>query len=242
MDDLEKRYGTSSILRQTLCIISNPLVNSNWSYSPETLNSGRNWRYFILCDLEIWWMTLENNRAPLLYHFKLCASFQKHRWSRTWVTVRKCSIRVEIGNFFYPCDLEIWQMTLKNNRTPLLCPVKICASFHSHWWIQTGVSVRKHSTWVKINGFFIHVTSKFDEWPWKTIEHLFYTALSFVHHFKAMSEFNLELQSGNAQSGSKLAIFCPVQPWNLTNPLENNRVPLLFCFKRCASFHSHWWI
>ena len=64
-------------------------MNSNWSYSLETLNSGRNWWYFVLCDLEIWWMTLENNRAPLLYYIKLCASFQIHRWSQTWVTVRK---------------------------------------------------------------------------------------------------------------------------------------------------------
>ena len=30
------------------------------------------------CDLEIWWMTLENNRAPLLYYIKFCASFQSH--------------------------------------------------------------------------------------------------------------------------------------------------------------------
>ena len=38
---------------------------------------------------------------------------------------------------FSPCDLEIWWMTLKNNRTPLLCCFKLCASFHSHQWIQT---------------------------------------------------------------------------------------------------------
>ena len=35
-----------------------------------------NHRFFSPCDLEIWWMTLENNRAPLLYYIKLCASFQ----------------------------------------------------------------------------------------------------------------------------------------------------------------------
>ena len=44
-------------------------------------------------------MTLENNGAPLLYHIKLCASFQSH-WCQTWVTVRKHSIRVKIGNFY----------------------------------------------------------------------------------------------------------------------------------------------
>ena len=38
-----------------------------------------NHRFFVPCDLEIWWMTLENNRAPRLYYIKLCASFQIHR-------------------------------------------------------------------------------------------------------------------------------------------------------------------
>ena len=55
--------------------------------------------------------------------------------------------------------------------------------------------------------------------------------IKLVHHFKAMSEFNIELQSGNAQFGSKSAIFCPVRPWNLADDLENNRAPLLCYFK-----------
>ena len=54
------------------------------------------------------------------------------------------------------------------------------------------------------------VTLKFDEWPRKTIERFFYTKSSFVHHFKSISEFKLELQSGNAQLGWKLMIFCPM--------------------------------
>ena len=37
----------------------------------------------------------------------------------------------------------------------------------------------------------------------KTIGHLFYATSSFVHHFVAIGEFKLELQSGNAQFGSK---------------------------------------
>ena len=54
---------------------------------------------FVLCDPEIRWMTLENNRAPLLYHIELCVSFQSHVWTQTGVTVRKRSIRVKIGDF-----------------------------------------------------------------------------------------------------------------------------------------------
>ena len=80
------------------------------------------------------------------------------------------------------------------------------------------------------------MTLKFDGWPWKTIGYLFYATSSFVHHFKAICEFKLELQSGNAQFGSKLAIFCPVWPWNLRDDLKNNnRVPLPCYFKLCAS-------
>ena len=98
-DDLKKLKGTSSTLHQALYIISNPSVNSNWSYCPETLNSGQNLWFFVPCDLQIWWMTLKNNRTPLLCCFKLCASFHSHLWIQTKVTVQKPSIRVKIGHF-----------------------------------------------------------------------------------------------------------------------------------------------
>ena len=103
--------------------------------------------------------------------------------------------------FFSPCDLEIWRMTFKNNRAPLLCYFKLCTSFQCHRLIQTGVTVRKRLIWVKIDDFFSRVTLKFNVWPWKTIEHLFYATSSFLYHFVAIGEFKLELQSGNAQSG-----------------------------------------
>ena len=111
------------------------------------------------------------------------------------------------SSIFSLCDLEIWWMTYENNRVSLLYYVKLCASFHIHWWIQTGVTVRKRSIRVKISDFLSRVTLKFDEWHWKTIGHLFYTILIFVHHFKAIREFKLESQSGNLQLGSKSAIF-----------------------------------
>ena len=152
-------------------------------------------------------MTLKNNRAPLLYYIKLCASFQIHQWIQTGVTVRKRPIWVKIDNFFEPCDLAIWRMTLKNNKAPLLCHFKLCASFCSHWWIETGVTVRKRPIWVKFDNYQSRVTLNFDGWPWKTIKHLFYTTSSFVQHFLPIGEFKLELQSGNAQFGSNSTIF-----------------------------------
>ena len=70
-----------------------------------------------------------------------------------------------IHRFFSLCDLEIWCMTLKDNRAPLLYYIKLCVSFQIH------------------------------------------------------GEFKLKLQSGNAQFGSKSAIFLAVWPWNLMDDL-----------------------
>ena len=81
------------------------LVNANWSYSPERHDSGKTRWFFYPCDFEILQMTLKNNMAPLLCYFKLCASFQSHWWSQTWVTVRKRSIRVKICIF---CSAWPW--------------------------------------------------------------------------------------------------------------------------------------
>ena len=100
MDDLKKQQGTSSMLHYALCIISKPLVNSNWSYSPETLKSGQNRQFF-----------------------------------------------------------------------------------------------------------FTRVTLKFYRWPWKTTGLLFYVASSFMHHFIAISEFKLKLQSGIPPVGSGTPAF-----------------------------------
>ena len=121
--------------------------------------------------------------------------------------------------FFRLCDREIWWMTLQNNTAPLLCYFKLCASFPTHWWIHTWVTVRKRSIQVKIDNFFSCVTQKFYGWPSKAIGHLFYATSSFVHHFVAIGEFKLELQSGNAQFGSNLTIFRAMRPWNLMDDL-----------------------
>ena len=100
-------------------------------------------------------------------------------------------------------------MTSKNHRAPLLHYIKLCASSQTPRWIQTGVTVRKHSIRIKISNFLSRVTLKFDRWPSKTIGHLFYVASSVVHHLKPLSEFQLQLLSGNAQFVWKSAIFLP---------------------------------
>ena len=133
-----------------------------------------------------------------------------------------------IHRFFSPCDLEIRCMTLKNNRTPLLYYIKLCASFQIHRWIQTKVAVRKRS----IRAIFLScVTLKFDGWPLKTLGHLFFTTSSFVHHFIPIGDFKFQLQSGNAQFGSKSTIFepCDLEIWRMLVQV-------------CVSFRTHWWI
>ena len=62
---------------------------------PSNLKLDSNRQFFRPCDLEIRWMTLENNRAPLLCYVKLCAAFRSHCWIQTGVTIRK---RVDSDN------------------------------------------------------------------------------------------------------------------------------------------------
>ena len=106
-----QKKGTSSVLCQALCIISKPSVHSNWSYSPETLTSGQNWR------------------------------------------------------------------------------------------------------------FLSGVTLNFDGWPWKTKGRLFFATSSFTHHFVAIREFKLELQSGNVQFGSSMMTWSDGNIFRVTGPL-----------------------
>ena len=54
------------------------------------------------------------------------------------------------------------------------------------------------------------------------IGHLYYATSSFVHHFVAIGEFKLELQSGIAQFGSK-SIFLALWPYDLTDDLEKQQ-------------------
>ena len=84
------------MLFQALYIISMPSMNSNWSHSPEMPDLGQNWQWFVPCDLEFSWMTLKNNRAPLICFLELCASFYSNRWIQTGVTIRNHPNQVKV--------------------------------------------------------------------------------------------------------------------------------------------------
>ena len=93
------------MLLQALCIISYPLVNSNWSYSPETPNLGQIRWFLAPCDLEIWRMTLKNNRAPLLSNIKLYVSFHHHMWIQ--LTLLKINRLLHIYIYIVPLKFGV---------------------------------------------------------------------------------------------------------------------------------------
>ena len=120
-----------------MCIISLPLVISNWSYSLETLNLSQNRQFCVSCDLAIWRMTLKkkNNRAPLLSNTKLCASFRHHMWIQTGVTVRK---RLSWVLTCVTLTFDFWPWTFA--WTSLL---SLVISPKMLWWYDDGNIVKK---------------------------------------------------------------------------------------------------
>ena len=142
-------------------------MNSNWSYSPEKVKLGVD-----LCDLDLWPLTLTFCMDVTFVIGNNSWKFHDDTMIGTWWTRQIWGIwklrpaySPEMPNLgqnrwcFVPCDLEIWWMTLENNRASLLCCFKLCATFHSHWWIQTGVTVRKRPIWVNSTIFRA-------VWPW----------------------------------------------------------------------------
>ena len=98
-----KVYFGTHLRQQTLICWTTRQIWGIWklrpAYSPEMPNLGQNRWCFVPCDLAILRMTLKNNRAPLLFYFKLCASFRNHWCIETWVTVRKRPIWVKFDDF-----------------------------------------------------------------------------------------------------------------------------------------------
>ena len=127
----------------------------NWSYSPETPNLGQIRRYLEPCDLEIWQMTLKNNRAPFLCNFKLCASFRNHWCIETGVDSPETPNLGQIRRYLETCDLEIWRMTLnKANLRDLLA-----ATWPKFSPGTLGVMIPvRLNTWMSLKWWFIVIT------------------------------------------------------------------------------------
>ena len=101
-----------------------------------------------------------------------------------------------------------WNLTdgiVKQQWTSSIALATICVSFYSHPWIQTGVVIRK----LKSDP---HHPFVLPLWPSNWTDDLENNSepplchFRLVHHFIAISEFNLDLQSRTAQFGSKSSI------------------------------------
>ena len=175
--------------------------------------------FFVPCDIEIWLMTLKNNRAP----FYTTLSFVRH-----FKPIGEFKLKLQSGNAQFESKSTIFLAVWPRNFTDDVSWKTIGHLFYATWsfvhhFVAFGefkLELQSGNAQFGSNStIFSRVTLKFDGWPSKTIGHLFYVTSSFVHHFVAIGEFKLELQSGNAQSGSNTTIFRAVWPWNLTDDL-----------------------
>ena len=92
---------------------------------------------------------------------------QQNSWCRcTCILIRWNSRNMYINGSWYfgLCDLEIWWMTSRNNRAPLLCLCKLYALLCSHLWNQAGVTVQKYPNWYTLF-LLTPVTLTFHLWP-----------------------------------------------------------------------------
>ena len=76
-----------------------------------------------------------------------------------WVILRKQDLNPQ---FFYPYDLEILRMTLKNNRAPLLCTSSFVKPLVYSNWSYRPETPNSGKNWQ----FFCPV------WPWNLTDHL----------------------------------------------------------------------
>ena len=187
-------------------------------------------------------MTLKNNRAPLLCYFNLCASFHSHWWFQAGVTVRKFPIWVKFDDFHSRVTLKFDRWPWKTIGAPILCYFNLCASFHSHWWFQAWVTVRKCPIWVKFDDFYSRVTLKFDRWPWKTI------GVPILCYFNLCASFHSHWWIQTGVTVRKRPIWVKFDEFHSRVTLKFDRwpwktigAPILCYFKFCASFYSHWW-
>ena len=166
------------------------------------------------------------------YHFKIncCAAHDQqlqnvcliienaaYKQSRYLLAVNGQVILDPIPQHLVQCDNEIWLMTSKNSREPLLCPEELCVSFCSHTLIWIRNTNRKRSNRGQIVSFWHVVTSKFDGWPRKTIGNLCY--------FKRCASYRSHQSIPNGVTLRKCPIWvkigdfrvpCDIEIWRMT--------------------------
>ena len=144
-------------------------------------------------------------------------------------------------------------MTLKNNRAPLPCYFKLCASFRSHWWIHDDVIEWKHflRNWPFVRGIHRTPVNSLHKGQWRGAL-MFSLTCTWIncwvnngeagdlrryrahYHVIVMSNW-----SPDTPDLGRIWLFlepCDLEIWRMT--LKNNRAPLLCYFKLCA---DGWW-
>ena len=190
-------------------------MNSNWSYSPQTLNSGQNQHFFCF--------TLKFDGWPWksIWHLSYTtSSFVCH-----FIAICEVKLDLQSGNAQFGSKLVIFlsRVTLKFDKwlwKTIGHLIYTTLSFVLHFKARGEFKLEVQSENTKFRSksaiFLSPVTLKFEGWPWKSIGHLSYAALSFVCHFIAIGKFKLELQLGNAQIWVKIDnFFSAMWPWNL---------------------------
>ena len=123
----------------------------------------KNKRPSVECHFFLSHVTLKYDGLPwksIGHHSYAASSFVHH-----FIAIVKFKLELQSGNGQFGSKstffLAVWPWNLmddlKKNRAPLLSNIKLCASFHCHRWIQTGVRVGKR------RGV---MTCDLDLWPW----------------------------------------------------------------------------
>ena len=151
------------MLFQVFVHLSKPSVDSNWSYSAETLNLGQNWWFF--CPVWPSNLTddLEKQKGTTSLLLQAICIIHSHRrthspetliWGQNW------------RFFLSKCDLEIWWMILKKKTVGYL--FYATSSFVHNCVAICEIKLELRSGNAQIGTKFVlaFVTLTFDLWPW----------------------------------------------------------------------------
>ena len=135
------------------------------------------------------------------------------------------------------CDLDLWPWPFAC--TLLLSLVITPENFMMiRWWEHSQKGVTDRQTDRRTKGQTENTICRAAWSQLKIIGHPFYAASSFLHHFIAISEFKLELQSRNIKFGSKSMIFLSSLTLKFHRKLSKIIGHLLCFFKLCATFQT----
>ena len=141
-DNIGKQQGTSCMPLEAICHL---VAISQFEFELLSRNYEVSTKSLVLH--KVWPWNLKDDLNKTIGHFFYATSSFGHYFK----TIGVSKLKSQSGNaqFWSKCVTfcPVWPRNvtddLKNIRIPLFYYFKLCASIHSHWWIQTGVTVRK---------------------------------------------------------------------------------------------------